>query len=117
MRLAQNTYHRKKGIDAMSPEELRRQVLLALIQVCYDRPVDKRLDPIYAKELAKYLPDDLGRWDVLNAVRFLRKHNFIKRVAGYGWQLEYLMNEQTVKRICFEHGQTLPCDKCIKREK
>ena len=90
----------------------RQKVLAALIQVRYDRTPDRRDDPILVKEIRKYLPfgDSLSKFDLLNAMRFLRNHKIIIRKENYGWEPMY--TEDALDKICFEHGEYKPCKKC-----
>lgn len=96
--------------------DLRRSLLLAIMQVRYDRKPQDRDRPIHTKECRKYLPNgsNLNKFEILNGVRFLRAHKLIERVGSYGWSTN--LTEHDVPNICFEHGLFKPCEKCSRKE-
>lgn len=78
----------------------RKMVLRALIQADYDQ---KSGGKILTTRIKKYLPEDLTRNDLTNALRFLEKAGWIKRSEeGYGWKV----TQFSLTDLCFRHGFT-----------
>lgn len=88
----------------------RKQTLRAIIQADLDQ---KRGGKVTSRTFRKYLPDDMTRYDLTNALRFLQKSGWIERSkSGYGW----VVNEFYLNDLCFRHGFK-KCPKCQQERK